>query len=154
LRETGHLEFARAGIGGKVTFKFLDAFETEIDPLDDEHRSLVATINAIAEIEERADAAALEAALSAFLAELAAHFRGEEAHLQAAGSPYLAAHALHHADIVAALERLIAEVRNGTPVAGGVAHVCYHQLVSAVLRMDMDFVNWLADRRGTRRSRE
>jgi hemerythrin len=82
--------------------------------------------------------------LTEFKAHLSEHFQYEESHLRAVGYPKLSAHAKHHAEMIVVLDRLIGDVQNGEPT-DGVAYICFHELVSAILLRDMQFINWLAD---------
>ncbi len=120
---------------------------TGIKAIDDDHRDLIAQVNAIAELERVADKAALSAALADFKADLARHFEMEITHLRTERFPEVDAHAKHHDEMLAALDRLIHDIAAGGKSAGGeVARSCYHELVTVVLMKDMQFVNWLADR--------
>lgn len=128
-----------------MVFQFTESLRTGIEHLDDEHRQLISRINLIAEIEQSIDTAALLGALSEFKADLAKHFQSEEAHLLAVNYPKLNSHAKHHAETVVALDRLIRDVQDGASIEGGAAYICYHEIVSAVLLQDMQFINWQAD---------
>lgn len=126
-------------------FKLLESLLTGVKRLDDDHRNLISRINSVAEVEKSGDPAALMRSLSDFRAELAKHFQEEEAHLEAMKYPLLRSHAQHHAQTLAALDQLMREVSSGEPREMSVAHICFHELASMVLRRDMQFVNWLAD---------
>lgn len=143
------LEFASAILVGERTslaFELPESLVTGVKSLDDDHRELVAGINAIAEAEQAADQSALLDRLTAFKEQLVEHFQSEEAYLESLNYPQLAAHSQHHSEIMVAIERLIRDVQNGDPVER-VAHTCFHEVVSAVLLRDMQFLNWLADQR-------
>lgn len=126
-------------------FQLSESFRTGLDRLDEEHRALIDRINEVAEA-ERAGGAGLLPALRDFRDELCRHFRDEEAELEAAGYPDRRAHAEHHAQSLVALDGLIARIEGQPRRDGGVAATCFHELISAVLLRDMEFVNWLADR--------
>jgi hemerythrin-like metal-binding protein len=128
-----------------MAFELTASFLTGIDHLDGEHRELMARINSIADLERSRDTAALIRALLEFRADLTRHFEGEEAHLKDLSYPKLSSHAKHHAEIIVALERLTRGVEIDEPIEAGVANVCFHELISAVLLNDMQFINWLAD---------
>lgn len=119
---------------------------TGIADLDEDHRQLIACVNVIAAAERQADHAALLDGLAAFKADLVGHFEAEERHLQAVDYPRHSAHATHHAEVIVALDRLARGLKTGDRTEG-IAHTCFHELVTAVLLRDIQFLNWLADRR-------
>lgn len=129
-----------------MAFELPESLFTGIKSLDDDHRELIAGINAIADAERAADKSALVSRLTAFKEHLAQHFHSEEAQLKTLNYPKLGSHSRHHSEIVVAIERLIRDVQNCAPVER-VAHTCFHEVVSAVLLRDMQFINWLADQR-------
>jgi len=129
-----------------VRFKFTESVRTGIKHLDDDHLNLISRINSVAELEPFADTVAIINALSEFRTDLAKHFQSEEAHLKAVDYPKLAYHARHHEETINALDQLMRDIENGEPIEGTVADICYHELISTVLRRDMEFINWLADR--------
>jgi hemerythrin-like metal-binding protein len=128
-----------------VVFELTESLHTGIGHVDDEHRNLISRINSIAALERSADTRALIAALSGFKADLADHFKSEEAYLRAVNYPELGSHANHHAETIIVLDRLIRNLQDGGSIEGGAANVCYHELISVLLRKDMQFANWLAD---------
>lgn len=128
-----------------MRFELTDAFRTGLDAVDHDHHRLIVQINAIAELEQRTDIPAILSALGKFRAELDGHFRDEEAYLAEVGYPGLHAHATHHARSLSALDRLVRALRDGQPMQESVANICFHELISNVLREDMGFANWLAD---------
>ncbi|MCF8468804.1 MAG: hemerythrin family protein, partial [Sneathiella sp.] len=129
-----------------MRFEFTESVRTGIGHLDDDHRNLISRINSIAELERFADTTAIIDALSEFKADLAKHFQSEEAYLKAVDYPKFSHHATHHEETINALDRLMREVQDGEPIEGAVADICYHELISVVLRRDLEFINWLADR--------
>ena len=129
-----------------MRFNFTESIQTGNRRLDEEHRNLISRINSIAELEQFSDSMGIISALSEFKADLAQHFQSEEAHLKAVGYPKFSFHARHHEETINALDRLIRDIQNGEPIEGVVADICYHELISTVLRRDMEFVNWMADR--------
>ena len=128
-----------------MAFELTESLRTGIEHVDDDHRNLISRINSVAELEQSADAKAMIGALSDFKADLANHFQSEEACLRAVNYPELGSHAKHHAETIIAVDRLIRDLQDGRPIKGGAANVCYHELVSVLLRKDMQFANWLAD---------
>jgi hemerythrin-like metal-binding protein len=126
-------------------YELNDAFLTGIKHLDDDHQTLVRHVNLIAVAEQSADTSVMGRALDEFKVDLAKHFTAEEAQLVAVGYPMAGSHAEHHSSIIALLDRLLKDVQDGKPVKD-LAATCYHELVSVVLRYDMKFTNWLADR--------
>lgn len=129
-----------------MKFEFAASFQTGIGHLDEDHSNLVSCINSIAELEQVSDTTAIIDALSEFRSDLAKHFQSEEVHLKAVGYPKFSFHSRHHEETINALDRLICDIQNGEPIEGMVADICYHELISTVLRRDMEFVNWMADR--------
>lgn len=129
-----------------MKFEFTVSLQTGIDHLDEDHRDLISRINSIAELEQTSDATAIIGALLSFRDDLTKHFRSEETHLKAVVYPKYSFHARHHEETLIALDRLINDIRSGELIEGTVADICYHELVSTVLRRDMEFINWLADR--------
>ncbi len=128
-----------------MVFELTESLHTGIGHVDDEHRNLISRINSIAALERTADTEALIGALSAFKADLADHFESEEAYLEAVNYPERAAHAKHHAETIIVLDRLIRNLQDDGSIEGGAANACYHQLITVLLRKDMQFANWLAD---------
>lgn len=129
-----------------MKFELRESMRTGIEQIDADHWELIACVNSIAGLGESADTAALVAALARFRTDLATHFQSEETHMGAVNYPKLGSHAKHHAETIEALDRLIRDVQTGAPTEGGVAHICYHELISVVLLRDMQFINWMADR--------
>ncbi len=130
-----------------MKFRLTDVMRTGIEELDHDHANLIAEVNAIAELEQAGDTSKLVAALGRFKTALARHFEVEEILLRAAYFPEAHAHEKHHADMIALLDRLRRDVANGKLPNGEIARVCYHELVTLVLLKDMQFINWLADRK-------
>jgi len=128
-----------------VVFELTESLHTGIGHVDDEHRSLISRINSIGALERSADMEALIGALAAFKADLAEHFENEEVYLKEVNYPELRSHAKHHAETIVVLDRLIRNHRDGGSIDGGAANACYHQLITVLLRKDMQFANWLAD---------
>jgi hemerythrin-like metal-binding protein len=131
-----------------VLFDLPSSFLTGIEHLDGEHRELIGRINSVAELERSGETALLLGALANFMADLAEHFASEETHLKDMNYPKLSSHNKHHAETIVALERLIRDMKNGEPIERGVAHICFHELISAVLMTDMEFVSWLVESKG------
>lgn len=129
-----------------MSFKLLESAHTGIEHLDAEHQNLISGINAIARSERSANTARAIDALSQFKMDLIAHFQNEEAELERVNYPEFSNHARHHADIIDALDRLACEIEDGKSGKEAVSSYCYHELMSTVLRRDMEFINWLADR--------
>lgn len=129
-----------------MKFEFAASFQTGIGHLDEDHSNLVSCINSIAELEQASDTTTIVDALAEFRGDLATHFESEERHLEAVGYPKFSFHRRHHEETLSALDRLIGNVQIGEPIEGTIADICFHELVSTVLRRDMEFVNWLADR--------
>ena len=134
-----------------MSFKLLEGAQTGIEHLDAEHSNLVSNINTIADSERSPDTAATIDALSQFKANLWAHFQNEEAELKARDYPEFSDHARHHADTIDALDGLIRDVQDGAALEEPASSYCYHELMSTVLRRDMEFINWLADRQRYRK---
>lgn len=128
-----------------MTFELTAAFLTGIEELDAQHQELISRINAVEKLEKSKDIPGLLGTLAEFKSDLADHFRAEEAHLRSVNYPKLSSHAKHHSETIVALERLIRDVEDHEPSQGGIAHVCFHELISAVLLTDMQFINWMAD---------
>ncbi|WP_339713022.1 hemerythrin family protein [uncultured Sneathiella sp.] len=124
----------------------MDSVRTGIEHLDDDHRKLISHINSIAELERSAETTAVIDALSGFKADLAKHFQGEETYLIAVDYPKLGHHTRHHEEILNALDQLMRDIQEGKPIEGTASDICYHELIGVVLRRDMEFINWLADR--------
>lgn len=128
-----------------MKFKFTESIRTGIGHLDDDHRNLISRINLVAELERSADTTAIIDALSEFKAELAEHFQREEAYLKAVDYPKLLFHTRHHEETINSLEQLMGDLRDGEPIEGTASDICYHELLTVVLRRDLEFTNWLAD---------
>lgn len=131
---------------GMPRFRITESLRTGIPELDKDHEQLIDHINAIAEVEGAAGSKETLEALERFRAHLVRHFLIEENNLMEVSYPRIEAHRKHHAEILAALDRLMDDIRRNEVLEAPAAHICYHELVSAVLFRDMQFVNWLADR--------
>ncbi len=127
-------------------FRITESLRTGVPALDNDHEQLIEHINAMAELEDSAGSEEMLEALERFHAHLVRHFQAEESNLREVAYPRIEAHLKHHADILKALDRLMDDIRRNEPIEGSAAQICYHELVSAVLFRDMQFVNWLADR--------
>jgi len=128
-----------------MSFELSESYLTGVRHLDDDHRELVARINAIDELERAKNNTALVGALLEFKKHFVEHFRREEADLKRVKYPKLNSHTKHHAETIVALERLIRSVECGEQNADSVAGRCFHELIAAVILQDMQFLNWLAD---------
>lgn len=127
-------------------FTLTASMMTGVPQIDSEHRTLVEIINALAEAERHLRSDDVIAALGHFQRELESHFQREEAYLRSIRFPGQAAHEAHHAETLSRLE----EVKNDAaaqPGAGGVAITCFDELLRAVLKQDLEVVNWEADRK-------
>ncbi|GIK96276.1 MAG: hypothetical protein BroJett029_04850 [Alphaproteobacteria bacterium] len=133
-----------------MTFVLPASLLTGIEKLDEDHRHLVTCVNVIAEAEHNADQGEVLDRLTDFKVDLAEHFEAEENYLRAVNYPRRNAHATHHAEVIVALDRLARDLKAGDRTEG-IAHACFHELISAVLLRDMQFLNWLADRQTGRR---
>lgn len=129
-----------------MRFKFTESVRTGIEHVDDDHRNLISRINSVAELEQFDDKAAIIGALSDFKSDLEKHFESEETYLKAVDYPKLNFHMRHHEETINALDRLMRNVHDGVPIEGAAADICYHELITIVLRRDLEFINWLADR--------
>ncbi|MCW5750294.1 MAG: hemerythrin domain-containing protein [Alphaproteobacteria bacterium] len=127
-------------------FSLTDSMLTGVSALDGEHEALVACLNRLAAAEAAGAAAEARRELRLFRDELAHHFASEEAELARIGFPGRLAHADHHAEILAGIERMLDELATGTRLPGDIALECFGRLMRAVLLMDMQVVNWQADR--------
>lgn len=128
-------------------FSITPALHTGIAELDQDHQKLIDHINDIAAKERSSNHEVVLRALAEFRAELIDHFRTEETRLEAANYPLLHAHARHHSEILAALDRLMEDIRKDEPIEGRAAFICFHELVSVVLLRDMHFINWMEDKK-------
>lgn len=129
-----------------MKFKFSESIQTGIKHLDDDHRNLISHINSIAELEPFTDTKAIIDALSKFKADLSKHFQSERTYLKAVDYPKLNFHTKHHEETINAFDQLMRDIQEGKPLEGRVADICYHELITVVLRRDLEFINWLADR--------
>lgn len=132
-----------------MTFVLTGGLRTGLKDIDDDHLELVSAINAIADLERHGDLASVRAALLEFKMDLIEHFHREEAQMRQLHYPEVISHTRHHAEAIATLGGLMRSVDDGSPVAGGVAPACFHELLNLVLHKDMRFINWLADRRAS-----
>lgn len=128
-------------------FTLMASMLTGNTQIDAEHRELVEIINAIAEAERHRRGDDVMAALERFRDGLESHFRREEAHLETIRFPGLAAHAEHHAKTLSRLQEIEADftARPGHP--SDTATTCFDELLRAVLKQDLEVINWQADRR-------
>lgn len=136
-------------LGGDEMHKSFDlpeSFLTDIAQLDDEHRALMAHINSVAELERGGDKNGMLASLAHFMADLAEHFRREEGLFGTLGYPKLVEHAKHHTETMSALDGLARDIQEGELANSRAAHTCLHELLSAIIRIDKEFTNWLSAR--------
>lgn len=130
-------------------FALTEAMLTGLPQLDGEHQDLVLCINRLEDAERNGDLAEVLRLLAVFKSGLADHFDREEAYLGLIRFPRMDNHAKHHAETIVALERIIEDVRAGMRALGDVAAHCFNELLQAVLLMDMQVINWRADRQLT-----
>jgi hemerythrin-like metal-binding protein len=126
-------------------FALMASMTTGIPEIDAEHSDLVSIINRIAEAERHRRAADALAALEHFHQELRSHFRREEAYFATVSFPDTAAHAQHHAAVLARLREIITDFDAHTARPGGTATTCFDELLRTVLLQDIQVINWLAD---------
>lgn len=119
--------------------------------IDAEHRELVEIINALAEAERHHRSDDVMAALERFREELESHFRREEAHLEAIRFPGRTAHAEHHAKTLSRLQEIEADVATQPELRRDTATTCFDELLRAVLKQDLEVMNWQADRKARRK---
>jgi hemerythrin-like metal-binding protein len=103
-----------------MPFKLSPPFLTGIDHLDDDHRSLVAQINALEELEQTKDKQRLLTELARLMADLTDHFSAEGANLKALKYPELDSHAKHHAETVVTLKQLMVDLDKSDPINSNV----------------------------------
>ncbi|MBL8707694.1 MAG: hemerythrin domain-containing protein [Rhodospirillaceae bacterium] len=123
-----------------------EAMLTGVPQLDGEHQDLVLCINRLEDAERNGDLAEVLRLLAIFKSGLAEHFAREEAYLGLISFPRLDAHAKHHSETIVALERMVEELQAGASILGEIAAQCFNELLQAVLLMDMQVINWRADR--------
>ena len=128
-------------------FTLTASMMTGISAIDAEHRELVDIINVLAEAERqhRSDKAA--AALERFRQELESHFQREEAYLETVRYPGLAAHIAHHAETLSRLQEIQQDCTARSGLQMDTAMLCFDELLRAVLKQDLEVVNWEADSR-------
>jgi hemerythrin-like metal-binding protein len=126
-------------------FTLMASMMTGTPALDAEHRELIEIINALAEAElhHRSDDAV--AALERFRQELESHFQGEEAYLESIRFPGRTAHAAHHTETLSRLREITEGFATQFEQQKGVATICFDELLRAVLKQDLEVVNWQAD---------
>lgn len=128
----------------RMPFYLPQSFLTDMAQLDGEHRTLVARINSMAELERVDDKTRVLSALAIFIAELSEHFRREEDLFNELNYPKLVEHAEHHAETMTALDRLARDIEDGELANTHATHTCLHELLSSIIRIDKEFTNWLA----------
>ncbi|WP_341894999.1 hemerythrin family protein [Ferrovibrio terrae] len=126
-------------------FTLTASMMTGIPQIDAEHRELVEIINTLAEAERHLRSEDAAAALERFRQELESHFQREEAHLESIRFPGLAAHGEHHVKTLDRLQMIRADSAAQTERPGGVATICFDELLRVVLKQDLEVVNWMAD---------
>lgn len=119
--------------------------------IDAEHRELVEIINALAEAERHHRSGDVMAALGRFREELESHFRREEAHLESIRFPGRDAHAAHHAKTLRRLQEIEADFAAQPERPQDNATICFDELLRAVLKQDLEVINWQADRKARRK---
>lgn len=115
--------------------------------IDAEHRALVGIINAIAEAERHRRSDDVMATLASFRQELESHFQREETHLEAIRFPGRTTHAEHHAKTLSRLHEIEADVAARPDHPANTATTCFDELLRAVLKQDLEVINWQADRK-------
>lgn len=126
-------------------FTLMASMMTGIPALDAEHSELIEIINTLAEAERHRRSDDAVAALERFRQELESHFQGEEAYLESIRFPGRTAHAAHHAETLSRLREITAGFATQFEQQKGVATVCFDELLRAVLKQDLEVVNWQAD---------
>lgn len=125
-------------------YSLLPSMQTGVAQLDAEHQDLVGAINRIDEAERGGDLISIVSSLNLFRNELAGHFANEEHYLRVMQFPGCDGHISHHTEVVAALDRMREAIGRKS---GGVAALCFTELLATVVTMDMHFLNWLETRR-------
>lgn len=120
---------------------------TGISAIDAEHRELVEIINELAAAERQRQSDEVTATLERFRLELEAHFQREEAYLEIVRYPGRAAHAAHHAETLRRLQDIQQDCEAQTGLRTDTAMICFDELLRAVLKQDLEVVNWEADSR-------
>lgn len=128
-------------------FALSEAMLTGQQQLDGEHQDLVLCINRLDDAERQGDLPEVLRLLAIFKSDLAEHFEREEVYLGLVRYPRQVKHAEHHAETIALLERVIKDVQSGLRALGDIASACFDELLQTVLLMDMEVINWRADRR-------
>lgn len=128
-------------------FTLMPSMLTGNAQIDAEHRELVEIINALAEAERHHRSDDAMAAIERFREELESHFRREEAHLESIRFPGRAAHAAHHAKTLSRLLEIEAGFAPQPGLPRDTARICFDELLRAVLKQDLEVINWQADRK-------
>ncbi|MBS4047562.1 MAG: hemerythrin family protein [Alphaproteobacteria bacterium] len=128
-------------------FMLTASMMTGISAIDAEHRELVEMINILAAAERQRQSDEVTAALERFRLELEAHFQREEAYLEIVRYPGLAAHMAHHAETLSRLQDIQQDRAARTDLLTDTAMICFDELLRAVLKQDLEVVNWEADSR-------
>jgi hemerythrin-like metal-binding protein len=123
-------------------FNLTPSMMTGIAQVDNDHHDLVAAINLIKAAEQEASIPDILKRLKEFRDHLAGHFKAEEHYLRMLRYPGADAHAGHHGEILAGLDRLLDGVIAGALEPGEIASQCFYDLMGAVVTMDHRFLNW------------
>lgn len=123
-------------------YNLIPSMMTGIAQVDDDHHDLVAAINLIENAEKEASLPDVLKLLRDFRNHLATHFTSEELYLRMLKYPGIRTHAEHHSEIITGLDRMQEDVVAGTLVLGDIAAQCFHELMNAVITMDLRFLNW------------
>jgi hemerythrin len=122
-------------------------FETGIDLIDAQHKSLFEAVNRLAaSLGSEALGERVKESL-AFLANYTReHFKTEELFMREMGYPGLATHAAEHARLMKRVQVLQARLDQGQPMAGDVASFLANWLKHHICGKDMDYVRYMKEK--------
>ena len=126
-------------------FRLMASMVTGIAEIDAEHRELIEIINTLAEAERHHRSEDAISAINCFRQKLEAHFLREEVYLESIRFPGQAAHAAHHAKTLSRLQEIKEDFVAQTERHRSVAGICFDELIRAVLKQDLEVMNWVAD---------
>lgn len=126
-------------------YKLQPSMMTGVAQIDAEHLDLVTAINQIGAAGQEKASPDVIRRLGAFRDDVVRHFENEERYLRIVRYPAADSHAKHHAEIIAALDRLVEGLQDGALTPRQVAEECFHELIGAVIVMDMRFRDWHAE---------
>lgn len=124
-------------------FRLPEAFKIGISSIDDDHLSLVESINRSLHNEDGKNIIEFKKVFESFISELRQHFENEEALMLEAGYPGLDDHAKHHKACLNELHMSLETCNKRGYADRNDITGLFHNLITVIANADLKFVEYL-----------